>query len=272
MKPRISPTFMASLMALLSFSSLRLHSQEAKPEVKLGADEIKLADQQFQLPLPGEILSVLNGVSAADWSKAAEEANAGSSSSDKPDAIESAILLGARTADAFLAIQAKNSALLNKASSDILGAATKLGASKEVLASAAAIKENSDAGKWDAIFPLLDGTYSAAYAAICEVGDMDSASIAAAAGWLRGLEIFTAQLTSHYTEKSAKALRQGELVSDLLAKLSQLPAGTKTKPRVKALIDALTTVKPLVSFDQQATASEAVVKQLLDAAKSALSH
>ena len=262
-------TLIAAL-AVLALGSAR--AADAKPEPKLTPEDIKLADKDAVLPLPGEILSVMKGFKPADWKGAAAAAAAAKTPApaDKADSAATAARLGTRTADAFLAIEAQDSDLLDKAAADILAAATKLGATKEILANAELIRTAAASGKWVMVLPLLDQTYHDARKAVNDIGNKDGVAIASAAGWLRGVDIFAGELATKYSDKASKALRQGDLTGKLLANLEAMPASTKSKPNVDALIKALTTIKPLVSVSTEATVPQPVVQQIAAAAKAAV--
>lgn len=263
------PTFtLIAALAVLALGSAR--AADAKPEPKLTADDIKLADKDAVLPLPGEILSVMKGFKPADWKGAAAAAAKTPAPADKADSSATAARLGTRTADAFLAIEAQDSDLLDKAAADILAAATKLGATKEILANAELIRTAAAAGKWVMVVPLLNQTYHDARKAVNDIGNKDGVAIASAAGWLRGLDIYASELATKYSDKASKALRQGDLAGKLLVNLEAMPATTKSKPNVDELIKALTTIKPLVSVNTEATVPQPVVQQIAAAAKAAV--
>jgi len=231
-------------------------------EEKEGALEI--------LPLPGEILSVLKTAKAADWAAAAEAARKPSELAGSKDSRLAAIGLGVRVADAFLAIQAEDAKLLDAAAIEIFQAAAKLGASEEVLAHAAEIKAKAAAGKWKELTEPLDLTYQDAIKAMEELGDTDSASIALIAGWLRGVDIFAAQLSKSYTPEAGKALRQISLLDTLEAKFNALPQATRDTQEIATLGKGITALKPLVTVAEDATVSEEATKKIAETAKGAL--
>jgi hypothetical protein len=218
----------------------------------LSDDDRKLAEENQVLPLPGEVLAVMKAQDAADWDAAARAALAMKGTDGSMNSVEAASRLGIRVADAFLAIQSENQELMEKCAGEILAAATKLGASKEVLSSGEKIRDLAAEDKWNEIVPLLDSTYQAAVDAMEELGDDESASIAAAAGWLRGIQLYAGQLAGSYSKDTSKALRQADLIDTVAGKVKALPAPVRAKEPVSGSLEAFAKIKPLVDVGQDA--------------------
>jgi len=245
-------------------------ADEKKTAPSLSADDRKLAEDNQILPLPGEVLAVMKAQKAADWDAAAKSALSMAAPDGKMDSAEAAARLGVRVADAFLAIQSENQPLMEKCAGEILAAATKLGASKETLASGEQIRDLAAAGKWTEIVPLLDSTYQGAVDAMEELGDDESASIAGAAGWLRGIQIYCEQLAASYTADTSKALRQAELVETVAGKVKALPGSVKSKAPVAGYLDAFAKIKPLIDVGQDAVIEKESVEKIAALAKAAV--
>lgn len=245
-------------------------AEKDKTAPALSADDRKLAEENQVLPLPGEVLAVMKAQDAADWDAAAKSALEMAAPQGKMNSAEAAARLGIRVADAFLAIQSEDKTLMEKCAGEILEAATQLGASKEVLASGEQIRDLAAAGKWNEIVPLLDATYQGAVDAMEKLGDDESASIAAAAGWLRGIQIYAGQLAASYSEDTSKALRQADLVATIAGKVEALPAAVKAKAPVAGYIEAFGKIKPLVDVGQDAVIKKESVEQIAAIAKAAV--
>jgi hypothetical protein len=257
-------------VALGGLAVLPAAPEKEKAAPTLTDDDRKLAEENQILPLPGEVLAVMKAQEAADWDAAARSAMSMAAPEGKMNSVEAAARLGVRVADAFLAIQSENQPLMEKCAGEILAAATKLGASKETLASGEQIRDLAAAGKWTEIVPLLDSTYQGAIDAMEELGDDESASIAAAAGWLRGIQIYAGQLAASYSEDTSKALRQAELIDTVAAKVKALSGSVRNKAPVAGYLDALAKIKPLVDVGQDATIKKETVEQIAAIAKTAV--
>jgi hypothetical protein len=252
---------LATLLAAGICSSVLFAQETAKPPAaKLSLEEMSSSTRI--IPSPGEILTTLKDAKDTDWAAAAEAAAKSMTPVKDMDTTQAAVILGQSTANAFLALQAKNSDLLEKCSVRILDSAKKLGASEEVLAKGKTIADLAAAGKWADAYPLLDGIFLAAQSALKEIEDDDSLTIASASGWLTGISIFSGQVAAKYSESGGKALRQGDIVKSLLAKLNALPEAAKDQDSVKTLIAAFTQLQPLVSVDKDAAVADASVKSI----------
>lgn len=260
---------LAALLAAGICSSVLFAEETAKPPAaKLSLEEMNGSTRI--IPSPGEILTTLKDAKDSDWTAAAEAAAKAMTPVKEMDTTQAAVILGQSTANAFLALQAKNSDLLEKCSARILDSAKKLGASEEVLAKGKTISELAAAGQWADAYPLLDGVFLAAQSALKEIEDEDSLAIASASGWLTGISIFSNQVAAKYSEAGGKALRQGDIVKALLANLSALPDSIKQEAAVKTLTGAFTGIQPLVTVDKDAAVAEASVKQVSEISGMAL--
>lgn len=236
---------------------------------KLTADDIKLAEKNTALPVPGEILTVLGKAGDDRWKETAATLRKAAAPATENEAARAA-RIGVCVADAFLAIQARDKDLLSKTSTEILELAKKLGASAPLLEKGKQIVDLAASDKWPLVLPLLDEVHLETLKVLTELGDEDSVTLALAAGWVRGTELFATALGSSYDETASKALRQGGLVDYLLSRMAKLSDSTKAKPEAKALTEALTKLKPLVSVDQKSTVSKDAVAQIAQAAQAGL--
>lgn len=257
-------------VAVGGLAVLPASAEKEKAAPTLSDDDRKLAEENQILPLPGEVLAVMKAQQATDWDAAAKSALSMAAPEGKMNSVEAAARLGVRVADAFLAIQSENQPLMEKCAGEILAAATKLGASKETLASGEQIRDLAAAGKWTEIVPLLDSTYQSAIDAMEELGDDESEAIAAAAGWLRGIQIYAGQLAASYSEDTSKALRQAELIDTVAGKVKALSGSVRNKAPVAGYLDALAKIKPLVDVGQDATIKKETVEQIAAIAKTAV--
>ena len=250
-------------------------SQDAKPAApaktqELTAEDIKIAEDNYMLPLPGEIMAVLGKIGDEHWKKAAAALHARPAGPQDTDSGRAA-RLGVLVADAFLAVQAQDASLLEKISQEMLELCRKLGASDAIIDSGKKITETAAQGAWKEVMPLLDLVQGETLKALGDVGDKDSVAIATAAGWLRGTELYAEALAANYSDRGSRALRQGGLVGYLSGQLADVSGTAKGKPVTSALADALAKIKPLVSVGAKDAIAQDAVTQIGAAAKAGLS-
>ena len=267
--PSLTPACVAGAVFALLHAAGAQEAKKAGHAQKLSAEEMKLADANTAVPLPGEILNVLSQGSGAHWKKTATALQSAPARKLESDEARSA-RLGVCVADAFLALQAENKELLAVRSTEILELARKLGAAATLLESGKKIADLAAAGKWGEVSPLLDMLHGETLKAMKDLGDENSVAVALVAGWLRGTELFADALIADYSENASKALRQGALVDYLQSRLNAVSAAGKGKPEVKAMLDALGKLKPLVTVAQTAVVSKETATQIAAAAKAGL--
>jgi hypothetical protein len=242
--------------------------ESSKHSAKLDPDEAQAASFSGLMPMPGEVFAALDSLETADWSKLARQIFDSLPPVKEMTASESAVDLGARTADAFLAVQAQDKELLLACANRVMTASRKLGASEAVLREGAEVERLAAEEDWQEINIRLDRIQTASLEAMSEVDDAESKAIAAAAGWLRGLEIFTTQLAANYSAEASMALRQAHLVQQLVADLEELPETSSENTKVVSLLSALREIEALVSFEQSATVAAETVASLKQLASS----
>jgi hypothetical protein len=251
-----------------------LPAKEGQSQVKeispITADEVRLADENEVLPLPGEVLGVLKTRKPADWDAAVKDAMALPPLPADAGMVAVAVRLGVRTADAFLAVEAENSALLEKAMGEMLVTAEKLGAGDAILAIGKEMKGKAAGGEWQEVLRLLDSAHTLAIEAVEKVGDDESVAVAAAAGWLRGAQIYASVLSGDYSEEASKALRQPNLVARLVGRLNALPKQGQENPAVASLRDNLESIQRAVDVPTKDSIPQDRVQVVLQSATKAL--
>jgi len=250
-------------------SSLAVFAEEnpKKDESPLDLKTLKLADSDYAMPLPGEILSTLKSAKPEAWKQVTAAAQTLDVAAD--DEASSAILLGASVADCFLAIETKDTALFDKRSDTALEAAKKLGAEQPILDSGKTLKDLVKEGAWMKVVPKLDNLHLETLAAMRKIDDTDSEAITLASGWLRGLYLFSEGLLADYSAEPTLALRQKDLVNHLITKLNGISDSAKESTQVKALSAALGKLPAALPEAKDATLTKEQVATLNAIAKSA---
>lgn len=272
MKPTFKTTHLLPLLTAGIYATLA-PAQDApatkKENPPLSADEIKLAQENTLLPMPGEVLTTLAKAGDAKWKELAGQLQ-GAGGEEPSDDATRAVSLGTSVAEAFVAVQAQDDVLLSTLSQRILRLARQLGASEPLLATGEKITERAKAGAWAEVLPLLDEVQGETITALEELGDKDSATLALAAGWLRGTQLFATAAEASYSKAVGSALRQGDLVDGLLSRMANLSDKTKETASAQAIQKGLEAVKPLVSVAQDAEVSQEAVTKIIAGVKDAL--
>lgn len=235
-----------------------------KEQENLTAAEMNLASKNEIIPQPGEVFSVLSSVDARSWEPQAESTLKAIQPLGELTTTEAAVILGRRSADAFLAIQARNKDLLKVCFEQILESGRKLGAADTLLDKGQSVMELAEDGKWNEVAGALDGLQLEIETAMAAVDDTESAAIAGAAGWIRGLAIFTNQLAVDYSPEASRALRQDQLAQSLETGLQGLPESIRTQLAVAEMIRQIDAIKPLLDISQEGTVDVENVKKIAE--------
>ncbi|MFT4177444.1 MAG: hypothetical protein QM627_12425 [Luteolibacter sp.] len=238
-----------------------------KPDETLDIKTLKLADEDYAMPVPGEILSTLKSAKPEVWTKVTAAAQSLDISAD--DEASAAIQLGAAVADCFLSIETKDAALFEKRSNTALEAAKKLGAEQAILDSGKSLQDLVKEEAWMKLVPKLDNLHLETLAAMRKVDDADSEAICLASGWLRGLYLFSEGLLADYSAEPTLALRQKDLVNHLIKKMDGISDSAKESPQVKALSTALSKLPDALPDGKEDTLTKEQVATLNEIAKSA---
>jgi hypothetical protein len=262
------------LPSVLIASAVALHAQKPAPaapaqgapkpppdQSKLSADFLKSAE--VLVPSPSELMAGLKDANITQWGEAAKlvETGAASLRLNKADKPTKALNLGVRFADCFVAIQAKDKNTFLEAVVVAKSLAEQLGVGAALAESGKEVEKLVRSGDWPGTLEQLDILRDEALSTM-QSTDQDSATLATAAGWVRGLHLVTSVLNAHYSEQSSRILRQPDLAAHLKGAVGKLGPGSKDHPKVKELEAKLGEVEKLLNVDKGAAVSKDAVAKI----------
>jgi hypothetical protein len=225
----------------------------------------EMKTDNYILPPPEEVFMALRGVATIDFGKicAAIGKDPSSSRSKFSNDAAKAANLGMRVADAFVAVQAKDSNALRRASDVIEILSLELSADLALKNKIAVANKLADEGKWTELRTILESVRVDVLDEMKANKDKDSVTLATVGGWLRALNIATIALTENYTPDATKILRQPQLVAYLKGRLDALGPKAKATPFVQKILLQMDTIAKLTDIPEGSTMSKDDVKKLL---------
>ncbi len=229
------------LLVLLALA-LSFGLAAASSDSTLSDDEKDKFSELLLLPSPSEVFVALDKMGKADWVDAASY----SSKYDYESDYLRALNLGVRSADGFLAIQAKDKAKLGEMIVVIVTLAEELLVRETILDKGKTFEDLSKQDKWHELHRELDSLREDVLEEIKRLGDQDIAVLVSAGGWLEGLRATTKILTDRYEPTASSVLYQPRLVDYFDAKLKDLRPDQSDHPAVQELKAKLPEIKKLV--------------------------
>jgi hypothetical protein len=254
---RIAP--FAAALALLTVPPVFAAGETPK---SLTPAEMKT--DNYILPPPEEVFMALRGVTTIDFGKicAAIAKDPNSARSKFNNDAAKAANLGMRVADAFVAVQAKDSSALRRASDVIEILSLELSADLSLRNKIAVANKLADEGKWNELRTILESVRVDVLDEMKANKDKDSVTLATVGGWLRALNIATAALCENYTPDATKILRQPQLVNYLKSRLDALGPKAKAAPFVQKILGQMDVIAKLTDIPDGSTMSEDDVRKL----------
>jgi len=225
------------------------------------AEAIRTDD--FSIPTPAELMVALEKQGKLDWSAQFRPPIA----TNYPSRAQLALNLGSLVADGFVAVEAEDSQQVKNLGRDILQLAKNLGVSKEILMRGSSISDFAENKQWDQLNEELEATQNEVKDSMQTSKDADLVTLVSVGGWARGVEVISSHISSHYTEASAKILRQPAIVQYLNKKLDALPDKLRDDRKVKNVRTRMIEMELLVACPRDKVPSQADVKKLAGIAK-----
>jgi hypothetical protein len=235
--------------------------QEATVTKEEMAEAIRSDD--FSIPTPGELMAALEKQGKLDWAAKFRPPI----STSYPSRAQLALNLGSLVADGFVAVEAEDSQQVKNLGKDILQLAKNLGVPKDILMRGSSITDFADRKQWDQLKEELEATQNEVKESMHGSKDTDLVTLVSVGGWARGVEVISSYIADHYTEASAKILRQPAIVSYLNKKLDLLPDKLRDDVKVKNVRVKMIQMEMVVTFPRDKAPSAEDVKKL-----STLSH
>lgn len=247
----------ANAQALADDPAEKPPAEELAPDGPLNLDDFP-ADyvDEIVVPVPGEILGVLDKLGESDW---AAERRAPTRAKFR-NRTGYALALGVSVAEGFVAVQAEDAAAVEVAGREVLRYAEALGLKPAVTRHCQAIFESGKAGDWNAVRRELDLTERTARATMEKMDDGDLAGLISIGGWARGTEVACAVIAKAFTMDKAELLNQPDLVSHFSIIIEGLEEDEQKKPKIVALSSALEKIEKLMGTGDSALPSDVVVE------------
>lgn len=235
-------------------SASALLAQEADGRIDLSdfpADYV----EAVVVPVPGEILAVLEKLGESGWEAEMRPGPKGSLRLR----IDHALALGVAVADGFVAVQAQDEAGVQAVGRAVLRYAEALGLRATVTRHCQAILDAADAGDWKAVRRELDLTEVTARAELMKLDDGPLAAGVSLGGWVRGTEVATSVISKSFTADKAELLNQPALVKHFGEKVRSLDEETRALPKMVAISKSLEEIEALMGAEDEPVPSDAVV-------------
>src|SRR5687768_1418828 len=244
--------------------SSALWAQEAAPPGPLTKEEIATAvtDDKFSLPIPGELFAALGKQGRIDWSALLRKTPSGTFTSRQQIALN----LGALVADGYLAVEAQDKQQVKNIAKDIRSLAKAIGVEEGLLSRGSSIVQFAESGQWETLREELEATQNEVIAAMVAHKDQDLVTLVMLGGWLRGTDVVSAYIATHYAAENARVLRQPAVVDHFVQKLAIMPKKVTDNPLMDSVRLTLFDIKKAVTFGTEVTPTEDDVKKLSELA------
>lgn len=250
----------AGCLALASLCASAAGQDETPSKETLSKDDMMSAmrSDDFSIPTPAELMVALEKQGKLDWSAKFRPPIA----TNYASRAQLALNLGSLVADGFVAVQAEDSQQVKNIGRDILQLAKNLGVPKDVLMRGSSITDFAENKQWDQLKEELESTQNEVKEAMHESKDGDLVTLVTVGGWARGVEVISSYVAAHYTEASARILRQPAIIQYLNRKLDALPDKLRDDAKVKPVRMKMMQMEQLVSFPRDKAPTQAEVKTL----------
>jgi len=246
----------------MKFSCIRFAMVCVASALTLSATSLMSAQMTTQVYVPPSALVFhsLDSLSKAqvNW-KALPTFNKKSSYTNK---YTTALNLGTRICDAFVAIQGKDQNKFADMATTVAGLSGKLNANIEQSLNDkmfALVKQ----GKWTEVRSMLDDQQTTVKEKLNRL-DKDAAILVTIGGWLEGLNVVTKSLASNYTADATGIIRNPKLVEYLIGEVNGLSATAKGNDLVKTITTKLGEIKTLVNVEKGKPIPQESVKKLAE--------
>jgi hypothetical protein len=230
----------------------------------VGAQEDRLSPEEMAkidatlVPSPSELFVAVNNMGDFDWDSVVTS----NTNSNYDNMYLRALNLGVRSADGFLAIQARDNKKLGEIVSTILALARAMAVDEMILAKGSELHALATNKKWDEVHYELDKLRGQVEDYIRQLGDDQNAVLVAAGGWLEGLRAVTKLLSENYNEKASSILHQPDLVRYFLKEFDNMSPRYKRVPIVQIIERKLPEIEKLIQGEPGQPISKEAVDRL----------
>ncbi len=250
-----------TLLPALLLASLTL---QAAPPAKI--DVSKLPQQSRVIgdvivPVPSEIFGVLDKLnSKIRWADVLRPMKGVAKPSGEQTQV--ALFLGTVIAEGFVAVEAEDSAQVEKIGNSVLSLSDALGVRKAVTKRANAIVQAGNNKDWKLVRKELDRALSEVRAAMAELGSEQLSQLVSLGGWLRGTEALCDVVAAAYSRDGADLLHQPVLLEYFSQQLDGLKGRYKKGEVIGKIQSGLKEIRPLLGLSDGAEISAKSVREV----------
>lgn len=210
------------------------------------------------IPTPGEVLAAVGKLGKPDWASAIRPPIPTNFSSRAQIAIN----IGGLVADGYIAVEASSAQEVKNIGRDIVTLAKPLGVGQDILNRGKSLVEFADDKRWDTLKEELEATQNEVKASMRENKDNELVTLVTLGGWIRATQAMASYVAAHYSEDSAKLLRQPGIVRFLSEKLAALPEKVRDEAAVRKARGGLGNMEKAISFPAATPPSKEAVQKL----------
>jgi len=254
-------------LASLCLSGFAAAQEEKPPEPPPAPTGPPMSREQLEgasrtdtlsIPTPGELMAALQKQGKLDWSSQFRPPISTIYSS-RP---QMALNLGGLIADGYIAVEAEDAQQVKNIGKDIVSLARPLGVQQDIINRGKSLNEFAEQSKWDVLKEELAATQNEVKIAMAENRDQNLVTLVTVGGWIRGTEVISGYIAQHYTNASAKLLRQPAIVHFLNGQLAAMPDKMRDDPTVRKTRTMLKDIETAVSFAADTAPDVEEVKKL----------
>ena len=212
----------------------------------------------LSIPTPAELMAALQKQGKLDWA-AQFRAPIATTYASRP---QMALNLGGLIADGYIAVEAEDAQQVKNVGKDIVSLARPLGVQQDIINRGKSLNEFAEQNKWDVLKEELEATQNEVKIAMADNKDQNLVTLVTVGGWIRGTEVISGYIAQHYTDASAKLLRQPAIVRFLSGQLAAMPDKMRDDPSVRKTRTMLKEIEVAVSFPADTAPTVDEVKKL----------
>lgn len=212
----------------------------------------------LSIPTPGELMAALNKLGKPDWSGEIRQP-IGTNFSSRA---QMALNLGGLIADGYIAVEAEDAQQIKNIGKDIMAIAKPLGVEQDIVNRGRSLTEFANQGQWESLKEEFEATQNEVKAAMIEKNDQNLVTLVTLGGWIRGTEVISDYIASHYSPTGGKLLRQPAVVEYFTTQIAGLPEKLRDDPSLKKVRMKLPEIQMLVSFPRDGASNLEQVKSL----------
>lgn len=194
----------------------------AKKEQEVADEVLEARFYLTYLPSFEQTFASLDFLEVSDFDSALQM----ESYSVMPDVYRRAFALGVLSADAVIAVKARNQAVLQDITTSMIDYSRFLGISQDILMLADELSELVENNQWMELKQSLDKYKESVELSLYEKREYDLFTLLQLGGWTEGLNSITFLLMNNYDEKSTEIIDQKGILNNLINNLENIEAET----------------------------------------------